>query len=64
MATQVEPISINPALISLDKYSKLSIAINVAANVIKFCAKKEYLQVKGGRKDGDVQTLKNVQKCI
>ena len=39
MATQAEPVPIAPAMISLDNFSKFSIAVNVAKNVIQFCSK-------------------------
>ena len=39
MATQAEPVPIAPAIISLDNFSKFSIAVKVASNVIEFCSK-------------------------
>lgn len=70
MATQAIPVPIAPAIISLDNYSKLSIAVNVASNVIEFCSKTgglsgERRQERWGSKDykecGKLYLIQSVQ---
>ena len=70
MATQAEPVPIPPAIISLDNVSKLSIAVNVASNVIEFCSKSgglsgERRQERWGSKDyqecGKLYLIQSVQ---
>ena len=39
MATQFQPVTIPAALLSLERVSKLTIALNVITNVIKFCSR-------------------------
>ena len=60
MATQTEPVPIAPAIISLDNVSKLSIAVNVASNVIEFCSKSGGLS---GERRQERWGSKNYQEC-